>query len=292
MATTSKESISLPPASKADINFTESSFFKNPSQQLPSPSSIDTSGRQDIARFPELGLVVKYGRNVTRDEAITMWTVRKWLGDRVPIPEVFGWKSRGEFGLIYMELISGVTLQERWKDPEFTEADKATICQELKEMISLIREQPRESNEEFIGSITRGPLLDRVFYERPAAGPFENLDSFYAWMEWLPQRFLDASQKYRDPYLERMPTDSAIVLTHADVHPTNIMVPASGPPRILALIDWGQSGWYPDWWEYFKMCYTTHWEDDWRKEWIPKMVEAREDEWDLMAEYVMTIGAL
>ena len=140
-----------------------------------------------------------------------------------------------------------------------------------------------------LGSINRGPLLDRVFYWVPSTGPFNDLEAFYIWMEWLPQRFLEPHQRYTDPYLDLMPADSAIVFTHADVHRTNIIVSASGPPRILAMIDWGQSGWYPDWWEYYKICYTTHWEDEWRKDWTPRMIEAREHEQYLMAEYSMTI---
>ena len=91
-----------------------------------------------------------------------------------------------------------------------------------------------------------------------------------------------------------MPKDTTIKFTHADVHPTNIIVSTSafGPPRVLALIDWGQSGWYPDYWEFFKMCYTTHWEDEWRKMWIPKMIEPQEQEKYLMDEYTTTIGAV
>ena len=91
-----------------------------------------------------------------------------------------------------------------------------------------------------------------------------------------------------------MPKDTTVKFTHADVHPTNIIVSTSadGPPQVLALIDWGQSRWCPDYWESFKMCHTTHWEDEWRKIWIPKMIEPQEDEHYLMAEYTATIGAV
>jgi len=65
-----------------------------------------------------------------------------------------------------------------------------------------------------------------------------------------------------------------------------------GPPRILALVDWGQAGWYPDYWEYFKMCYTTDPEGVWRNTYIPKIIEPREYEQYLLAEYTMSIGAI
>lgn len=136
-------------------------------------------------------------------------------------------------------------------------------------------------------------MLDRVFYDRPKAGPFSNLNEFYNWLEWLPQRFLTPTQRYEDPFLQHMPAETTIKLTHADIHPSNIMVsvPTSGPPRIVALIDWGQAGWYPDYWEYFKMCYTTHWDSEWRKIWIPRVIEPQEEQRYLMSEYTGTIGA-
>jgi aminoglycoside phosphotransferase (APT) family kinase protein len=89
-----------------------------------------------------------------------------------------------------------------------------------------------------------------------------------------------------------MPKDANIKFTHADLHPTNVMVSASGPPRVLALIDWGQSGWYPDYWEYVKMSYTVWSESEWFKKWVPKILEPRDDENLLIAEYTMTIGAV
>jgi aminoglycoside phosphotransferase (APT) family kinase protein len=89
-----------------------------------------------------------------------------------------------------------------------------------------------------------------------------------------------------------MAKDANIKITHADLHPTNVMVSASGPPHVLALIDWGQSGWYPDYWEYAKMSYTVWSESEWLKKWVPEILEPRDDENLLMAEYTMTIGAI
>ena len=145
---------------------------------------------------------------------------------------------------------------------------------------------------ESLGSITHGPLTDRIFHDRPKAGPFRTLKDFYHWLEWLPQRYLASSQRYKDPYLCLMPKDSVIKFTHADINPVNIMVSASGSPRVLALIDWEQAGWYPDYWEYYKMCYTTFSEDEWRKVFIPKIIDPWEDETYIMDEYTMTIGAI
>jgi len=296
----------LPNNLKDEMDFVDSSFFKTAGRKLPCPQKLGAS-REGITIISEMQLVIKFGPRVTIDEAVTMWVVRKYVGHQVPVPELFGWRVYQDTVFIYMELISGVTLEERWSDMDLT--DKDSICAQLCNMLFSLRQLQqentfvgeRESHDlkrllhcYLLGSITRGPLIDRVFYDRPKTGPFNTIDDFYNWLEWLPQRFLSSSQRYKDPYLNLMPKDTTIKFTHADVHPTNIIVSTSafGPPRVLALIDWGQSGWYPDYWEFFKMCYTTHWEEEWRKTWIPKMIEPQEHEKYLMDEYTATIGAL
>lgn len=62
-----------------------------------------------------------------------------------------------------------------------------------------------------------------------------------------------------------MREDHACVMTHADLHPRNIIIqllPASenDPSQdltekqisVVAVIDWDKSGWYPEYWEFIK----------------------------------------
>jgi aminoglycoside phosphotransferase len=51
----------------------------------------------------------------------------------VPIPEVFGWTEDGGQRFIYMSLIEGKTLQERWYD--MNEDEKRAICEQLKPLV-------------------------------------------------------------------------------------------------------------------------------------------------------------
>ena len=46
--------------------------------------------------------------------------------------------------------------------------------------------------------------------------------------------------------------DAPIVFTHDDISPPNILVSQGPKPRVMAVIDWCQSGWYPAYWEYCK----------------------------------------
>jgi len=60
-----------------------------------------------------------------------------------------------------------------------------------------------------------------------------------------------------DPFRDSLPDNSPITFTHADLHPSNILVTSDAPYRVVAIIDWHQSGWYPDYWEYYKATYTA-----------------------------------
>lgn len=128
---------SFPDVSNEKMDFVQSSFFKIKGRQLPNPPSVDSQTR-GIVIMPEMQLVIKYGPRVTIDEAVTMLMVKKVLGDLVPVPELFGWRVHQGAVFIYMELISGVTLQECWSSMELP--DKHSICGQLCQMISSLRQ--------------------------------------------------------------------------------------------------------------------------------------------------------
>lgn len=96
------------------------------------------------------------------------------------------------------------------------------------------------------------------------SGPFPSVKSFHDWYSQLPARHLP---KTNEPDLFRpiLPDDSPIFFTHGDLHRSNIIVSAAGddPPRILAIIDWHQSGWYPAYWEFCKASYSVPVGSDW-----------------------------
>jgi aminoglycoside phosphotransferase (APT) family kinase protein len=52
---------------------------------------------------------------------------------------------------------------------------------------------------------------------------------------------------------------------HADIHPGNIIMSA-GSADVLAIVDWHEVGWCPDFWEYIRAFWTVDWKvkDDWK----------------------------
>ena len=151
-----------PIPSSSDIQFPSSSFFqKHNSTSLPSPTSIREIARRSPnpratlrtrpppVSFPHLGVLVKYGTEVSIAEGQCLLLVRRTLSPTVPVPEVYGWcKDDGQV-FIYMELIDGVTLEKSWET--LIEKDRLAICQQLRCMIDAWRSLKCDDTSAFIG---------------------------------------------------------------------------------------------------------------------------------------------
>ena len=117
------------------VVFKESTYFsKNgPNSSLPSPAIVRATqkarhlSRSMTVRFEDLKLVVKYGREITIAEALCLWTIRRLLPDQVPVPEVYGWCEEGGEVFIYMELVKGVTLENRWES--LLKQERIQVCE-------------------------------------------------------------------------------------------------------------------------------------------------------------------
>ncbi|KAE8151679.1 kinase-like domain-containing protein [Aspergillus avenaceus] len=287
----------LPPdGTKLEKDFLDSTFFKTPGQQLPTPAQvralspdIHTHPQPKPIVFRNPNIFVKFGRYVTVAEAQCLWMVRQAFQGTVPVPELFGWRVDNEgYVFIYMELIEGQTLLDGWEDLQST--DKEAMRNQLCDIIGSLRHLTQTST--YIGSINRQTLPDYVFQSVPDAGPFPSIKEFNDWFSTLPQRHLPPSLRYNDPYREFLPDDGDVKFTHADLHRGNIMISSTAPFRVIAIVDWGQAGWYPDYWEYCKALYTCWYEDEWRAEWIDRFSNPRLQESQVAWEYTMAIGAV
>lgn len=136
----------LPPA----IHFLPSTETVRETARQSGIAHPENQGRPPPVKFPSLGLIVKYGCEVSLAEARCLVLVRKHL-PTVPVPEVYGWRKDGKQSFIYMELIGGRTLQESWE--ELDDEDRVAICQELRTMVKAWRGLSRDvcGNAPFIG---------------------------------------------------------------------------------------------------------------------------------------------
>ncbi|KFY93161.1 hypothetical protein V500_03881 [Pseudogymnoascus sp. VKM F-4518 (FW-2643)] len=159
------------------------------------------------------------------------------------------------------------------------------------EITTSLRQVEQDPNDLFIGSINRQHLLDIVFEGHPPGGPFATVKQFNDWFSRLPWLRFPNSEDIQDPYRTFLPDTGTIKLTHGDLHQGNIIVSSTGPPRVLVIVDWAHSGWYPDYWEYCKASYTCSFDGDWRNRWIPIFLEPRPEVHEIFAEYTRALGA-
>jgi hypothetical protein len=148
--------VTLPDASQ-DVFFEDSTWFKTfgLTRSLPSLDEVKarspppTVQNRPLAMFDELDLVVKFGDCVNVSEALALRAVRETFARRVPVPEVYGWKREGRKVYLYMELIRGPTLLERWG--HMSSADKHSVCDHLRAILQALRETEQDPSRRFIG---------------------------------------------------------------------------------------------------------------------------------------------
>ncbi len=145
-----------------------------------------------------------------------------------------------------------------------------------------------------LGSVSRGPVQDRFFHFDYVEGPFLAIKSFQDWLLAAATR-----QRVRPGeevvvldglYRDWLPDTGNICLTHGDLTIDNIIVLSEehGAYHITGIIDWEQAGWYPEYWEYFKLYYGVEIDHKWRTEgWADKVMKPFEDEFIAVAEYFL-----
>lgn len=286
--------------------FPESSFFKERrASTLPSPADIrainERSGDIDATnfnrpppvRFPSLGMFVKYGADASIVEAQTQIMLREKLEGRLPVPEVFGWTEDGAQTFIYMALVEGQTLMDRWSD--LSGREKQAICEELRDLVKMFRSLKQDTGDHYIGkssgkklknsrkkslytnvfsigSLGKQPLKD-IFLERHSnlAGPFFGSN---------------AVEQFQSACDMEISSNTPIVFTHNDLLPPNIILSPGPKPKVAAIIDWAQAGWYPAYWEYCKarrirvnpMYFDDASQEDWQTRYLPIILEPVDDE--------------
>ncbi|CAI7571679.1 unnamed protein product [Penicillium bialowiezense] len=296
----------LPDESMQEMNFLDSSFFtKDPSRSLPTPAQVRAlatgkrrGDRPLAAIFEEAKIFVKYGHGATIREAQCLWFIKRTFGAEVPVPEIYGWRFDGNELFIYMEHIQGPTLENAWDGLDGE--DKSSLLGDLCQILNRLRQIEQDPSDQYIGmfikvncgSLSRQPPPDMVFNFMPNTMPFPRIKDFNDWFSCLPQRDLSPEQKYIDPYRFMLPDDGVVKFTHGDLHRGNIMVSSTKPTRVLAIVDWEQAGWYPDYWEYCKALLTCWYEDEWRRDFIDHFLSPQFDAFQVFREYTIQIGAV
>ncbi|KAL1850417.1 hypothetical protein Daus18300_012951 [Diaporthe australafricana] len=203
--------------------------------------------------------VVKTGGDVRLDEAATM----RFVAERtsIPVPKVLHAFVHNGASFIVMEKIRGKELAKIWH--QLSDDTRASLLGQLRQMLEELRALPPPTGFA-VGSCVGGSLQD--FRQRQAPppvqfGPFKTIQGFHRWL----RDDLELGQANSMDQVDRDDLDAMItrqdgswpqpVFTHGDLNPSNILV---RDERIVGIIDWEMSGWYPHYWEYTSLRLASY----------------------------------
>ncbi|RVD89358.1 uncharacterized protein DFL_000371 [Arthrobotrys flagrans] len=219
---------------------------------------------------------IKYGIGVSQREADTMAFVRNHTS--IPVPRVYDFycDEKGH-GYIVMDYVEGQNLENRWK--HLDGPSKAKIAEQLRRYMEEMRSIPPPSPI-YIGGVNH-TQADDMRNGHALGGPFASETDFN---HWLISRLLPhiRGRTLVMPYLEEQLAAQtaqkrhAIVFTHADFHPRNIMVKGD---KVVGWLDWEVAGWFPSHWEFIKAMQPLA-KTDWL-DYLVVILEEYEDEYIL-----------
>jgi serine/threonine protein kinase len=96
----------------------------------------------------------------------------------------------------------------------------------------------------------------------------------------------DAVQKFQNGCDIEIDGEVPVVFTHDDLVPPNILLSPGTNPVVAAIIDWGQAGWYPAYWEYCKArrvrpnpeYFDEDLDEEWNTRYLPTILDPVDDE--------------
>lgn len=147
-----------------------------------------------------------------------------------------------------MEQVDGECLEYAWQSLD--EAQQNSIIKALQAYISQLRALPTPHGRRICALNGEAVKDSRITSYRPV-GPFTDEAQFNDYLVEAAEIFMDETTIPR--IRARMREDHKIMFTHGDLAPRNIIVKNG---KVAALIDWEQSGWYPEHWELVKMMWN------------------------------------
>lgn len=119
------------------------------------------------------------------------------------------------------------------------------IARQLREIVEAMRSvaPPRD----LIGACDGTEIRDTRLYFTYHAPPCRDEKAFNEFL--LSSLYEQTPPLLREAFSRRLRTNHRVVLSHCDLTPRNILVQDG---KIKGLVDWEDSGWYPEYWEYVK----------------------------------------
>lgn len=177
-----------------------------------------------------------------------------------------------------MDFIQGQSLDTVWNDLE--PEQKRDISRQLRDILTAMRSL--EPPPRMIGACDGTKFRDRHIYhdyDNPICHDEKSFNDFL-----LASLNVKTPPALRDALAARLRTNHRIVLSHCDLAPRNIMVQDG---KIVALLDWEDAGWYPEYWEYVKFFQRNYMGNDWMAYAADIFPQLYQDE---LVDYIALLG--
>ncbi len=221
-------------------------------------------------------VVVKTSLSLDPDGAANLRYINEHL-PALPALAFMGALTCGRRSYVFQSRARGTTLEAMW--PSLSTNDKLSVQAQLSHILQTLRAGPNPraciSNQgrpatmappqpPHLGSFVLAICKDTRRVQRISEVLIDSEASFNDFLVTPPpRRTVPASIRMLRP---SMRDDHPIVMTHADLHPRNIMadwvappVDGSGAPDeknrrviVTSILDWEMAGWYPAYWEFVK----------------------------------------
>ena len=229
--------------------------------------------------------IIKTGRRTHLTEGATM----RYLSEQttIPIPKVYCSFLHKNRAYIVMERIQGEELPKVWKS--MSEESKEDIFTQLRGIFQELRSltpSPGTGVESCVG----GSLYDsRIPRGNPRFGPFKKIQDFHFWLR-RDLKLEDLKDQEKDQEKDQSWHDLQEMInkqdgpwpppkfTHGDINPFNILVREG---KVVGIIDWEFSGWYPHYWEYTSAWFGNVTRTDWQDVLVKFLNQPHPDEFKM-----------
>ena len=194
----------------------------------------------------------------------------------IPVPKIIK-KHRCKGGVrVEMECIEGDFLNTLWCRNKLSDEQKNSIVDEVSSYIKQLRKlNPPE--EGLVGSAFGNAVFDYTVDWSPF-GPFKNHDMFHAFR----RKNTPINRCCKEITLVHSKKKYRSVFSHGNLVPSNIIVDKN--MKVIGIVDWEYSGWFPEYWEYNKAFYAIVSPVDWLELLFKKIGEYKEE---YKAEFIM-----
>lgn len=214
-------------------------------------------------RFVTSSVVVKTHSTISIDlETEALRFVKSQTS--IPVPDVYDvvHDADGRRSQLFMQFVDGKMLGKVWRD--ITPEQRLAVVRAIHGFILQLRaiRQPSQPPG-WIGSPEGRHCFDMRVSSSPY-GPFPTETEYNDWRISTFSWFGSVNEQARlqvQGLRQRMRGDHRIFFTHGDITPRNVLVKVHGSRaediEIVALLDWEQAGWRPEFWEASKVEFSS-----------------------------------